>query len=159
MPPGYLLEEETHQQIRTEGHEGGNGGHNNSTQEISRNTSKWWNNYSKQKTEQEQEKILKTLCTQKNQLQHNLTTPAQQNTRDSGLSDPQLTDGGKDQPKKGPTTIKIQRHTQSQHKRQPKISKLGRSRRLYHWISQVFYHRSLHHKPRESEQINLRSRS
>ena len=30
-------------------------------------------------------------CTQKNQPQHNLSTPAQQNTRHDGQSDPQLT--------------------------------------------------------------------
>ena len=34
---------------------------------------------------------LKTLYTQKNQLQHKLSTPALQNTRCSGWSDPQLT--------------------------------------------------------------------
>ena len=37
------------------------------------------------------ERNLKTLYTQKNQLQHNLSTPAQQNTRCGGWSDPQLT--------------------------------------------------------------------
>ena len=40
--------------------------------------------------------------------------------------------GGKDPPKKDPTKTKNQRHTQSQHNPQPNISKLGRSRRLYH---------------------------
>ena len=45
---------------------------------------------SEQTTEQEQEKSLKTLYTWKNHLQHNLTTPAQQNTRGGGQSDPQL---------------------------------------------------------------------
>ena len=39
---------------------------------------------------------------------------------------------GKDPPKKDPTTTKNQRHTQSQHKPQPKTSKLGISRRLHH---------------------------
>ena len=66
--------------------------------------------------------------------------------------------GGKDQPKKDPTTTKNQRYTQSQHKSQPKISKLGRSRRLTHGFSQVFYHKSSYHKPRESKQTNLRIR-
>ena len=36
--------------------------------------------------------------------------------------------GGKGPPEKDPTTTKNQRHIQSQHKPQPKISKLGRSR-------------------------------
>ena len=45
----------------------------------------------KKKTELQQEKILKTLYTQKNHLQHNLPTPAKQNTRRGGWSDPQLT--------------------------------------------------------------------
>ena len=40
---------------------------------------------------QEQEKILKTLYAWKNQLQHNLPTPAKQNTRGGGHGDPQLT--------------------------------------------------------------------
>ena len=40
--------------------------------------------------------------------------------------------GGKDPPKKDPTTTKNQKHTQSQHKPHPKISKLGRSKRLYY---------------------------
>ena len=60
---------------------------------------------------------------------------------------------GKDPPKKDPTSIKTQRHTQSQYKRQPKTSKFRGSRRLHYWISQVFYHRSSHHKPRESDQF------
>ena len=38
--------------------------------------------------------------------------------------------GGKDPPKKVSTRTKNQRHTQSQHKSQPMISKIGRSRRL-----------------------------
>ena len=40
--------------------------------------------------------------------------------------------GGKDPPKKVSTRTKNQRHTQNQHKPQPKISKFERSRRLYH---------------------------
>ena len=36
-------------------------------------------------------KSLKTLYTQKNQLQHNLPTPAQQKTRGGGQTDPQIT--------------------------------------------------------------------
>ena len=40
--------------------------------------------------------------------------------------------GGKDPPKKVSTRTKNQRHTQSQHKPQLKISKIGRLRRLYH---------------------------
>ena len=39
--------------------------------------------------------------------------------------------GGKDPPKKDPKRTKNQRHTQSQHKPQSKISKIRRSRRLY----------------------------
>ena len=39
--------------------------------------------------EEEQEKSLKTLYTWKNQLQHNLTTPAQQKTKGGGQTDPQ----------------------------------------------------------------------
>ena len=42
-------------------------------------------------TEQEQEKSLKTLYTQRNQLQHNLPTHTQQKTRGGGQTDPQLT--------------------------------------------------------------------
>ena len=42
-------------------------------------------------TEQEQEKSLKTLYTQRNQLQHNLPTPAQQKTRGGGQTDTQIT--------------------------------------------------------------------
>ena len=45
----------------------------------------------KKKTEQEWERSLKTLYTQKNQLQHNLSTSAQQNTRGGGESDRKLT--------------------------------------------------------------------
>ena len=41
--------------------------------------------------EHEQEKSLKTLYIWKNQLQHNLPTPAQQKTMGGGQSDPQLT--------------------------------------------------------------------
>ena len=40
--------------------------------------------------------------------------------------------GGKDPPKKVSTRTKNQRHTQSQLKPQPKISKIVRSRRMYH---------------------------
>ena len=47
--------------------------------------------YSEQTTEQEQERTLETLYTGKNQLQHNLPTPAQEHTRGGGQSDPQLT--------------------------------------------------------------------
>ena len=69
-----------------------------STQDQSGNTTKWWRNYTEQTTEQEQEGILKTLYTQKNQLQHNLPTPAQKNTRCGRWRDPQLTTW-----KEGPT--------------------------------------------------------
>ena len=72
--------------------EGGSGSHTNSTSlDLSGNTTKWWRNYSEKTTEQEQETILKTLFTWKNQLQHNLPTRAQQNIRCGGQSDPQLT--------------------------------------------------------------------
>ena len=72
------------------------------------------------------------MYTQKNQLQHNLPTTAQLKTRGGGQTDPQITAGRKNPPKKVSTRTKNQRHTQSQHKPQPKISKLERSRRLYH---------------------------
>ena len=71
--------------------EGGSGSHTNSTQDLSGNTNTWWRNYSEEKTEQEQEKSLKTLHTWKNQLQHNLPTPAQQKTRGGRQTDPQIT--------------------------------------------------------------------
>ena len=44
------------------------------------------------------------------------------------------------------------------HKLQLKTSEHRRLRRQHHWIPLAFYHRSSYHKPRESEQINLRSR-
>ena len=77
--------------MTTEEGEGEIGSHTNPTQDLSGNTTKWWRNYSEQTTEQEQERIFKTLYTQKNQLQHNLPTPAQQKTKGGGQSDPQLT--------------------------------------------------------------------
>ena len=64
---------------------------------------------------------------------------------------------GKNTPKNDPTTIKTQIQPESQHKWHPKSSKF-RSRRLHHWISQVSSHTSSHHKLRDSEPINLRSR-
>ena len=48
------------------------------------------------------------MYTQKNDLQHNLPTPAQQKTRGGGQTDTQLTAAGKDPPKKDPTTTKNQ---------------------------------------------------
>ena len=105
--PGYLPEEETHQQRNhqqktTEEDEGRSVSHTNSTQDLSGTTTKWWRNYSEQTTEQEQERILKTLYTWKNKLQHNLPTPAQQNTRCGGWSDPQLTSWREGHTKKRP---------------------------------------------------------
>ena len=54
--------------------------------------------------QQEQEKSFKTLYTRKNQLQHNLPTPAQQKTRGGGQTDPQITSSWerhtKERPKK-----------------------------------------------------------
>ena len=67
--------------ITTEEGEGGSGSHANSTQDLSGYTTKWWRNYSEQTTEQEQERILKPTYTWKNQLQHNLPPPVQQNTK------------------------------------------------------------------------------
>ena len=70
--------------------------------------------------------------------------------------------GGKDPMKNKPKTIKTQEHPENQHKwhkRHQKSIKFRRSRRLHHLIAQVSYHRSSHHKDRESKQINLRSRS
>ena len=52
-------------------------------------------------------KSLKTLETQKNQLQHNLPTPAQQNTRHGGHSDPQLTSWREGPTKERPNNNKI----------------------------------------------------
>ena len=77
--------------IRTEEGEGRGGSHTNSTQDLSGNTTTQWRIYSEQTAEQQQEKSLKTLYTQNNQLQHNLPTPAQQKTRGGGQSDPQTT--------------------------------------------------------------------
>ena len=130
-----------------------------STQDQSGNTTKWWRNYPEQTTEQEWERTLKTSYTHR-RTSFNTTCPHLQNRIWDVVDGVTVSEqaGGKDPPKKDPTTIKPQTHTESQHKRQPKTSKLRRSRRLYHWISQVFYHRSLHHKPRGSEQSNLRSR-
>ena len=156
------MEEDNHQQRNhqqtTEEGEGGSGSYTNSTQDLSGTTTKWWRNYSEQTTEQEQERILKTLYTWKNKLQHNLPTPAQQNTRCGGWSGHQLTSWRETPTKENTKTIKTQRCTKSQHKQQPKTSELRRLRRPHHWISQVFYHRSSHQKPRETEQINLRGR-
>ena len=45
----------------------------------------------RQRTDQKQEKSLKTLYTQKNQMQHNLPTPAQQKTKGGGQTDTQIT--------------------------------------------------------------------
>ena len=65
--------------------------HTNSTQDLSGNTNKYWTNYSEQTTELEQERSLKHLYTQMNQLQHNLPTPTQKKTRGGGQTDPQIT--------------------------------------------------------------------
>ena len=75
-------------------------------------------------------KASKPCNTQKNQLQHNLPTPAQQKTRGGGQTDPQITSWWERTTKKDPTRTKNQRHKQSQQKPQPKISKIRRSRRL-----------------------------
>ena len=67
---------------------------------------KWWGNYSKQTIEQEQERILKTLYAWKNHLQHNMTIlnhRIQDMVEGVILSKPA---GGKDPPKKDPTTSK-----------------------------------------------------
>ena len=69
---------------------GRSGSHTDLNQDQSGNTNKWWRNYPEQTTEQDQERILKTLYTWKNQHQHNLPKPAKQNTRGGGWSDPQL---------------------------------------------------------------------
>ena len=66
--------------------------------------------------------------TWKNHLQQNLPTPAQQKTRGGGQTDPQINSWWNDPPKKDATRTKKQGHTQRQHKAQPKISKLERSR-------------------------------
>ena len=84
-------------------------------------------------------------------------TPAQQNTRCGGWNDPQLTSHREEPTKERPQNNQTQIHKESQHKWQPKTSELGRLRRLHHWISQIFYHRSSHHKSKESEQINLKA--
>ena len=82
--------------------------------------------------EEEQERSIKNLYIWKNELQHNLPTPAQQNTRGGGETDPQITSWWEAPTKEGPSNNQKLTHTQSQHIPQPKISKLGRSRRLYH---------------------------
>ena len=87
--PVYLLEEETHQQrnhqeITTEEGEGGSWSKLTSSQDRS-------GNYRKQTTEQDYGRTLKTSFPQKNQIQYKLSTPAQQNIRRGGWSDPQLT--------------------------------------------------------------------
>ena len=84
-------QQKNHQQITTEEGKGGSGSHTNLNPGLIWTTTKWWRNYSEQTTEQEQERILKTLYTQKNTLQNNLPTTAQQNTRGGVWSDPQLT--------------------------------------------------------------------
>ena len=53
-------------------------------------------------TEQEQKKSLKTLYTRKNQLQHNLSTPAQQKIRGGGQTDAQITSWWEDPRKERP---------------------------------------------------------
>ena len=155
-----LLEEETHQQknhqqIRTEEGEGGSGSHTNVTQDVSGNTTKLV------------KKLLSTNnWTRGREKPQNLlhmeepapTQPAHSCTTENKGWGTEWPTGGKDPPKKDPTTTKDQRHTQSQHKPQPKTSKLGRTRRLYHWISQVFYHKSLHHKSRGKQHSNLRGK-
>ena len=78
-----------HQQITREECDGGSGSHTNSTQDLSRNTTKQWRDYSQQTIEQEKAKSLKTWYIWKTQFEHNLTTPAQQITRGGGESDPQ----------------------------------------------------------------------
>ena len=45
------------------------------TQDLPGNITNWWRNYPEQATEEQQERTLKTLYTQKNQLQQNLSTP------------------------------------------------------------------------------------
>ena len=78
------------------------------------------------------------------------------------VGNPNQPAGGKEPPKNDPTTGNAQLYPESQHKwhkGHPKSILFRRSRRLHHWIPQVSYHRSSHHKDRESKQINLRSRS
>ena len=81
-------------------------------QDLSENTTKWWRNYSEKTTEQE--RILKTMYTRKNQLQHNLPTPPQQNTRHGGLSNPQLTSW-----KEGPTEERTNNNQNPKRDREP----------------------------------------
>ena len=81
------------------------------TQDQSGNRTKWWGNYPEQTTEQEQERSLKTTYRQKNQLQHNLSTPAQQNKRCGGWRDPQLTSW-----REGPTKERPNKRQTSKHK-------------------------------------------
>ena len=86
-----------------------------STRDQSGIKSKWQRNYPEQTTEQEQERSLKTSDGQKNQLQHNLISPAQDNRRCGWQSDPQITSWRERPKKRNPTTIKNQRHTENQH--------------------------------------------
>ena len=92
---------------------------------------------------------------QKNQLWHNLSTPTQQHTRCGGQSNPQSTSC-----REGPT--KKTQQSKPKYIQRANINDIPRAAssgdQLHHRISHVYYHRNWHHKHRESEQINLRSR-
>ena len=88
-------------------------------------------NYSEQTTEQEQERSLKTFYTKKDQLQHKLSTFAQQNTRCGGWSDPQLTSSRevpiKERPNsnQNPKTYRKPTQTKAQEKQAQEIKEMA----------------------------------
>ena len=96
------------------------------TEDQSGITTKQWRNFPEQTTEYQWERSLKTLERQKNQLQHNLSTPAQQNTKRGGGSDSQLTSWQEGPAKERPNNNQNPKTTESQHKWQSKTSKLRR---------------------------------
>ena len=68
---------------------------------------------------------------QKNELQHKLPTPAQQKTRGGGETDPWITSWWERPTKERPNNNQKPKTYTEKPKLQPKISKIGRSRRLY----------------------------
>ena len=65
---------------------------------------------------------------------------------------------GENPPKNDPRTAKTQSQQENPHKQHeghPQSIQLRGSRRLYHWVPQVSYHRRPPHEDREWKQINL----
>ena len=71
------------------------------------------------------------MYTWKNQLQHNLPTPAQQKTRGGGQTDPQITSWWERPTIERPNKNQKPKTYTEPTETKPKISKIGRSRRLY----------------------------